>query len=374
MKPEWAIGLMTGTVLDGFIDIAMVRTDGETINAFGPWELAPYPTDIRELLGKTFEAALEWRFEGPEPAIFREAEIALTEAQAQAVNIFLDKHGYKASDISAVGFHGQTVLHVAPEKENRGYTRQLGDGQRMANIIGTDVVFDFRSADMDAGGHGAPLSAIYHQAMLRKIHSGPDTAILNLGGVANITWCDGDHMVAFDTGPANAPVNDWVGAHSGAEMDIDGKIAASGTVDEDRLKELLKHPFLAAPYPKSLDRFDFLASMADGLDLADGAATLTAFTAGSVGKALDILPQRPKRIIVCGGGRKNPYMMEELGKRTGAEVVPAESVGLRGDAVEAECFAYLAVRSKHGLPFSFPLTTGVKQPQSGGRLAAKEAA
>lgn len=369
MQSAWAIGLMTGTVLDGFIDIAMVRTNGETIDAFGPWELAPYPTDIRELLGKTFEAALEWRFNGPEPAIFREAEIALTEAQSQAVNLFLEKHGYKASDIAAVGFHGQTVLHVAPENGLRGFTRQLGDGALMSRIVGTDVVYDFRSADMDAGGHGAPLSAIYHKAMLKKIHAGADTAILNLGGVANITWCDGDDMIAFDTGPANAPVNDWIFAHSGADMDVDGATAGRGRVDEERLRRLLTHPFLSAPYPKSLDRFDFLASMADGLNLEDGAATLTAFTAGAVGKALDILPQRPKRIIVCGGGRKNPTMMKELGRRTGAEILPAESVGLRGDAVEAECFALLAIRSKRGLPLSFPLTTGVVEPLTGGRLA-----
>ncbi|MCL4138980.1 UNVERIFIED_CONTAM: hypothetical protein GTU68_052753 [Idotea baltica] len=162
--------------------------------------------------------------------------------------------------------------------------------------------------------------------------------------------------------------------HSGEDMDVDGQTAASGTVDEDRLKKLLEHPFLAAPYPKSLDRFDFSASMAEGLDQADGAATLTAFTAGSVGKALDLLPKRPKRIIVCGGGRKNPYMMRELGKRTGAEIVPAESVGLRGDAVEAECFAYLAVRSKLGMPISFPLTTGVQEPITGGQLASQVAA
>jgi anhydro-N-acetylmuramic acid kinase len=369
MKSVWAVGLMTGTVLDGYIDIAMVKTDGETIDAFGPWELAPYPVDIRDLLSRTFKAALEWRFEGPDPEIFREAEMALTEAQSNAVNTFLSKHGYSTSDVAAVGFHGQTVLHAAPENGARGYTRQLGDGARMAEIVGTNVVYDFRSADMAAGGHGAPLSAIYHKAMLRKIHAGGETAILNLGGVANITWCDGDRMVAFDTGPANAPVNDWIGEHNGAEMDVDGRIAAGGTVNEDRLRELLKHSFLAAPFPKSLDRFDFSASMAKGENLADGAALLTAFTAGSVGKALDLLPSRPKRIVVCGGGRKNPVMMRELAKRTGAEVVPAESVGLRGDAVEAECFAYLAIRSMRGLPQSFPLTTGVKDPLPGGVLA-----
>ncbi|WP_424993578.1 anhydro-N-acetylmuramic acid kinase [Oceaniradius stylonematis] len=374
MQPAWAIGLMTGTVLDGFIDIAMIKTDGETIDAFGPWELAPYPTDIRSLLRETFQAALQWRFSGPEPEIFREAEIALTRAQSEAVNRFLAKHGYQAADIAAVGFHGQTVLHAAPENGHRGRTRQLGDGAMMASIVGTDVVYDFRSADMEAGGQGAPLSAIYHKAMLRKIGARNDTAILNLGGVANITWCDGDEMMAFDTGPANAPVNDWVSAHSGADMDVDGRIAAAGSVDEDRLKSLLEHPYLSAAFPKSLDRFDFLASMADGLGLEDGAATLTAFTAGSVGKGLDLLPKRPTRIIVCGGGRKNPTMMREMAKRTGCEILLAEDVGLRGDAVEAECFAFLAIRSMRQMPYSYPLTTGVKAPQTGGKLASHVAA
>ncbi|MEQ8400858.1 MAG: anhydro-N-acetylmuramic acid kinase [Roseitalea porphyridii] len=374
MQPAWAIGLMTGTVLDGFIDIAMIRTDGETIEDFGPWELAPYPSEIRPLLRKAFEAAKQWRFTGPDPDIFREAEVALTRAQSEAVNRFLDKHGFSASEIAAVGFHGQTVLHAAPQNGHRGHTRQLGDGAMMAEIIGTDVVYDFRTADMEAGGQGAPLSAIYHKAMLEKIGAGPDTAILNLGGVANISWYDGDRLMAFDTGPANAPVNDWVNAHSGADMDVDGAIAARGTVDEARLAEMLRHPYLSAAFPKSLDRFDFSASMADGLGLEDGAATLTAFTAGAVGRALDLLPQRPERIVVCGGGRKNPTMMRELARRTGARIIPAEDVGLRGDAVEAECFAFLAIRAMRAMPYSYPLTTGVSEPQTGGRIARHAAA
>jgi len=369
MQPAWAIGLMTGTVLDGFIDIAMIRTDGETIEDFGPWELAPYPSEIRPLLRKAFEAAKQWRFTGPDPDIFREAEVALTRAQSEAVNRFLDKHGFSASDIAAVGFHGQTVLHAAPQNGHRGHTRQLGDGAMMAEIIGTDVVYDFRAADMEAGGQGAPLSAIYHKAMLDKIGAGPDTVILNLGGVANISWYDGDRLMAFDTGPANAPVNDWVNAHSGADMDVDGAIAARGTVDEARLAEMLRHPYLSAAFPKSLDRFDFSASMADGLGLEDGAATLTAFTAAAVGRALDLLPQRPERIVVCGGGRKNPTMMRELARRTGARIMPAEDAGLRGDAVEAECFAFLAIRAMRAMPYSYPLTTGVSEPQTGGRIA-----
>lgn len=370
MKPVWAVGLMTGTVLDGNIDVAMIRTDGETIEDFGPWALAPYPAEVRALLFRTVEEARKWRFAGDEPAIFREAEAALTQAQAVAVNRFLAANGHTADDIAVVGFHGQTVLHVAPANGKRGHTRQLGDGRQMAGIVGTDVVYNFRSADMAAGGQGAPLSAIYHQAMLRKIGAGPETAILNLGGVANITWCDGDEIVAFDTGPANGPINDWIMRHDKGDMDIDGQIARSGRVDETGLEKLLEHRYLTAPYPKSLDRHDFTTEMASGLDLADGAAMLTAFTAAAVGKALDLLPKRPVRMIVCGGGRKNAFLMEELARLARAEPVTADTFGFRGDAVEAECFAYLAVRSMRGLPISFPLTTGVKAPMPGGVLAS----
>jgi anhydro-N-acetylmuramic acid kinase len=364
MKPVWAIGLMTGTVLDGMIDIAAIRTDGIDVAEFGPWKLAPYLTDVRGLLAEAVAAALKWQFEGPEPAIFRAAEEALSRAQAEAVAVFLAENKMSAKDVIAVGFHGQTVLHRAPAPVRHGDTRQLGDGQLMADILGIDVVYDFRTADMRAGGQGAPLSASYHVAMLRRIGAAPDTAILNLGGVANVTWWDGkDRFEAFDTGPANAPIND------GGEMDIDGATALRGKVDEARLAKLLEHPYLLAPYPKSLDRYDFSAAMAEGLSREDGAATLTAFTAGAVGRALDLLPVRPKKIIVCGGGRKNPAIMKALAARAKVDVIPADAVGLRGDAVEAECFAYLAVRNLAGMPISFPKTTGVPQPIRGGILA-----
>ncbi len=369
MEPAWAIGLMTGTALDGFIDIAMLRTDGETITEFGPWELAPYETDLRPLLRQTFEAARAWNFTGPEPAIFREAELELTTAQSHAVTSFLTRHGVTAADVAAVGFHGQTVLHAVPQDGGLGHTRQLGDGALMARLTGIDTVFDFRSADVAAGGQGAPLAPIYHKAMLDRIGAGPETVILNLGGVANISMFDGLRLMAFDTGPANAPVNDWVRGRTGAEMDEDGLIAAGGTVDEALLARLLTHPYLTAPFPKSLDRFDFTAAMAEGLGLEDGAATLTAFSAAAVGKALDLLAQPVRRIIVSGGGRRNPQMMKEIARRTGATVISADEVGLRGDAVEAECFAFLAMRSLRGLPLSFPLTTGVPAPQTGGRIA-----
>ncbi|MGO4571021.1 anhydro-N-acetylmuramic acid kinase [Microvirga sp. 2TAF3] len=369
MTSVWAIGLMTGTVLDGNIDIALIRTDGETVQEFGPWTLAPYPPELRPLLRDAMEQARDWDFEGPEPAIFAQAEDALTRAQSTAVTAFLAKEGIKPSDIAVIGFHGQTMLHRAPDGARHGKTRQLGNGALMAKLVGTSVAFDFRTADMAAGGQGAPLAASYHVALLRSIDAKPNAAVLNLGGVSNVTWWGGDTMIAFDTGPANAPLNDWIGRHGRGDMDRDGLIAASGTVDEVRLARLLDHPYLMAAYPKSLDRNDFTAAMADGLNLEDGAATLTAFTAGAVGKALDLLPQRPPRLILSGGGRRNPTLVNEIRKRAKVEPVMAEEVGWRGDAVEAECFAFLAVRALRGMPISFPLTTGVKEPITGGRIA-----
>ncbi|MGO4706427.1 anhydro-N-acetylmuramic acid kinase [Microvirga sp. 2MCAF38] len=375
MKPAWAIGLMTGTVLDGNIDIALIRTDGETVQEFGSWTLAPYPPELRPLLRDAMAQARDWNFEGPEPAIFGQAEDALTRAQSAAVTAFLAKAGIKPSDISVIGFHGQTMLHRAPDSARHGQTRQLGNGALMASLVGTNVAFDFRTADMAAGGQGAPLAASYHIALLRSIDAKPNTAVLNLGGVSNVTWWGGgDMMVAFDTGPANAPLNDWIGRHGLGDMDRDGAIAARGTVDEARLARLLEHPYLTASYPKSLDRNDFTAAMADGLSLEDGAATLTAFTAGAVGKALDLLPQRPEHLILCGGGRRNPTLVDAIRTRARIEPVMAEAVGWRGDAVEAECFAFLAIRALRGLPISFPLTTGVKQPITGGRIATFDAA
>mgnify|MGYP001115187373 CR=1 FL=1 len=370
MEPIWTIGLMTGTVLDGNIDIAMVRTDGETIAEFGPYTLAPYSPEVRALLEETLAAARVWNFEGAEPEIFARAEEALTRAQSEAVLGFVAASGMTMADIGVVGFHGQSVLHRAPQPGRIGETRQLGDGGLMRRMLGTMVVYDFRTADVKAGGQGAPLAAAYHRALLRTLgRADGATAVLNLGGVANVTWWDGaDMLIAFDTGPANAPINDFVKARGLGEMDRDGALAARGTVDEARLAKLLEHPYLTAAYPKSLDRFDFLASMADGLDDATGAATLTAFTASAVGKALDLLPSRPTRLIVSGGGRHNPTLMRMLGERAGVEAVDANTEGWRGDAVEAECFGFLAARVLRGLPISFPTTTGVAEAMTGGRV------
>ena len=370
MQPIWAVGLMTGTVLDGNIDVALLKTDGETIAEFGAYALKPYPCGILNLLEQAQAEARVWNFEGPEPAIFAEAEDALTRAQSAVVRGLVEESGLTMKDIGIVGFHGQTVLHRAPQPGQRGDTRQLGDGKLMSALLGTRVAYDFRTADIRAGGQGAPLAAIYHTALMRSTDTSGDTAVLNLGGVGNITWWDGDNaVVAFDTGPANAPINDFMKKRGLGEMDRDGALAAKGKVDEARLAELLKHPYFTAPYPKSLDRFDFTDAMADGLDDDDGAATLTAFTASTVGKALDILPFRPKRLAVSGGGRRNPTLMQMLIERAKVELVPVEALGWRGDAVEAECFAFLAMRTLRGLPISFPGTTGVPAPMVGGKLA-----
>ena len=372
MTPVWAVGLMTGTVLDGNIDVALIRTDGENIHEFGAFELVPYPDSINAILAQSLKAAQDWQFEGSEPAIFAETERLLTQAQAQAVGKVVEAAGLTVQQIGVVGFHGQTVLHRAPAPGRKGATRQLGDGELMAQLTGADVAFDLRSADMAAGGQGAPLCPIYHAALLARIDAGTRTAVLNLGGVGNVTWRGEDDAIAgFDTGPANAPINDFMRLRGMGQMDHNGEVAARGCVDEALLARQLDHPYLHKPFPKSLDRFDFGHDWVAGLSTEDGARTLTAFSAAAVGSSLNLLPSRPSKLIVCGGGRRNPVLMNELNIRAGVEVAPAEAVGWRGDAIEAECFAFLAVRSLRGLPLSFPMTTGVPAPARGGRIARR---
>jgi len=372
LESGWAVGLMTGTVLDGYIDVALLKTDGERITEFGPYVLEPYQNGVVDLLNETLQAALAWQFNGPEPSIFAEAEKLITEEQSKAVLTVLDRAGLGASDINVVGFHGQSVLHRAPANGEPGRTRQLGNGQLMSELLDIPVAWDFRSADVAAGGQGAPLAPVYHQALLEQAAESlsDKTAVLNLGGVANLTWWNGnDVLVAFDTGPANAPVNDWVGQHTSGTMDVDGKLAAAGDVDEQRLSELLDHPYFLSNYPKSLDRFDFPSSMAKGKNLQDGAALLTAFSAAAVGVALDQLPQRPDTLVLCGGGRRNPSLVKALQERASVCTVDADDIGWRGDAIEAECFAFLATRVLRKLPLSFPATTGVREPCCGGKLS-----
>ena len=367
-NPVWAIGLMTGTALDGFVDVALIRTDGEAVFEFGEFALFPYSDEDRTLMQDAVAAARAWAFDGPEPAIFAVAEAVITRIYADAVKQLLAQANMTPDQISYVGGHGLTVLH----RPDLGKTRQLLDGVVLAKEVEIDTVYDFRSADMVAGGQGAPLAPIYHAAILAHAKFELPSAILNLGGVANVTWWGGGlELAAFDTGPANGPVNEWIEAHGQGAYDKDGAIAECGRVHEGRLLEILDNPWFDAPYPKSLDRYDFDAGLVRGLSLEDGAATLTALVGECLNLALGLLPLRPKTLIVAGGGRKNPVMMADIEARCGVTLVDADKVGLRGDAVEAECFAFLAVRSARGLPLSFPATTGVKAPVTGGVMARR---
>jgi anhydro-N-acetylmuramic acid kinase len=361
----WAVGLMTGTALDGFVDVALIKTDGHSVAEFGPFALFPYSDADRAVLAEAVAAARLWAFLGAEPSIFSQAEAVITNIYANAIKQLLAQANMMPDQIAYVGGHGLTVLH----RPDLLKTRQLLDGPRLAKAVGINVVYDFRTADMVAGGQGAPLAPIYHAAILAHAKFEPPSAILNLGGVANVTWWGGGlELAAFDTGPANGPVNEWVEAHGKGSYDRDGAIAARGRVHEGRLLEILDNPWFEAPYPKSLDRYDFDAGLVRGLSLEDGAATLSALVGSCLNLALGQLPSRPKTLIVAGGGRKNPVMMADIAARCGVELVDADAVGLRGDAVEAECFALLAVRSARGMALSFPGTTGVREPATGGVL------
>ncbi|MDZ4867560.1 MAG: anhydro-N-acetylmuramic acid kinase [Alphaproteobacteria bacterium] len=357
-----AIGLMSGTSMDG-IDAAILDTDGERIAAFGPARFEPYSADMRARLREAIDRAATMPLSGPLPADIEALERELTQAHARAVTALLMEAGLTPNDIDVVGFHGQTLVH----RPQHRMTLQIGSGPRLAQATGIDVVNDFRTADVRAGGQGAPLVPIYHAALAADR---APVAVLNIGGVANVTFVGrGGELIAFDTGPGNAPIDDWALKHTGQPIDKDGALAAKGRVNENVVAHLLEHAYFAKPAPKSLDRMDFALDMARNLTPEDGAATLTAFTARAIAKARAHLPRPPQAWIVCGGGRLNPTLMREL--RTaldGATVLTAEDAGWRGDFIEAEATAYLAVRSLRGLPISFPLTTGVPRPMAGGAL------
>ncbi|MEJ0015661.1 MAG: anhydro-N-acetylmuramic acid kinase [Acetobacteraceae bacterium] len=348
------IGLMSGTSLDG-VDAAWLETDGERIGAFGPALTVPYDDGLRNDLRHLLDLAPTL---DPDDAGLRHAQARLTAYHARAVAA-LDR------EADLIGFHGQTILH----QPDRQRTWQIGDADALARLTGLPVAHDFRSADVAAGGQGAPLAPVYHAALAADAPK--PLAVLNIGGVANVTWIGADGtLVAFDTGPGNGPLDDWTSRRAGTAYDRDGALARSGQVDAGVLARLLADPYFARPAPKSLDRLDFAASLAaSGLDVlapADGAATLVAFTAAAVAAAP--LPAAPLRWLVTGGGRHNPAIMAELRRRLGAPVDPVEALGWNGDTLEAQCFGFLAARTRAGLPLSFPGTTGAPAPLTGGRV------
>jgi anhydro-N-acetylmuramic acid kinase len=362
------LGFMSGTSLDA-VDMAILETDGEAIHGFGPAGERKLTPKTRAIVLEATAAAKDWLRGTPEPSVFAEAARAVAEEHLEAARQFLDVNDLKASDLDLAGFHGQTVLHERPTKDRIGRTIQLGDGALLARGLGLPVAFDFRTADVAAGGEGAPLAPIYHAARAKASGLKPPIAILNLGGVANITLIPSSGaMVAYDTGPANGMIDLWVQAKTDRRFDPDGGFAQAGRVDERALASLLDHPYFAAPGPKSLDRYDFALTPVQHLSLEDGAATLTAFTAQTVAMAVKGAAETPTMLIVAGGGRLNPTLMTTLGARAGVPVTTAEVLGWRGDAIEAEAFAYLAARTFKGLPISFPGTTGAPRPMMGGRI------
>jgi anhydro-N-acetylmuramic acid kinase len=363
------LGFMTGTSLDA-CDMAILETDGENIQAFGPAGDRKLTEAVRDLLLRATDAARFWVRGTLEPEIFAEAAHAIAQEHLEAGNEFLEANHLSWRQIDLVGIHGQTVLHERPWPGRKGRTVQLGDAQWLAAATGVPVVFDFRSADVAAGGEGAPIAPIYHLARARASRLEAPLAVLNVGGVANLTfWPGEDDLVAFDTGPGNGMIDLMVQARTPGRFDEGGRYASAGRVDDAALDALLRHPYFEVPPPKSLDRHDFSLALVDGLTLEDAAATLTAFTAEAVKLGLARMDGVPTEVIVCGGGRHNPSLMKALAERLPVPVRPVEAHHWRGDAIEAEAIAYLAARTAKGLPFTFPATTGVAEPMTGGRIA-----
>lgn len=362
------LGFMTGTSLDA-VDMAVLETDGRLIERFGPAGERKLSDAVRDVALEATKAALAWTRGTPEPAIFRHAAEMIAEEHFSAAELFLAEHNLSWPDLDLIGMHGQTVLHERPRDGTPGRTVQLGDGAMLARLSGRPVAFDFRSADVAAGGEGAPLAPIYHLARARASGLAAPLAILNIGGVANVTfWTGGDQVVAFDTGPGNGMIDLLVQARGAGRFDAGGRYASVGRVDAAVLRALLSHPYFLAPPPKSLDRHDFSLDPLEALKLEDAAATLVAFTAEAVKRAFETVGQTPTEVIVCGGGRHNPEIMKALTERLPAPVKTAEDHGWRGDSIEAEAFAYLAARTHQGLPISFPRTTGVATPMTGGKI------
>ena len=366
--PMKILGFMTGTSLDA-VDMAVLETDGVEIHAFGPAGERKLRETTRDLLLKTTDIARAWSRGAPEPVIFGEARRAVADEHFQAAESFLDEHSLAWRDFDLLGVHGQTVLHERPTAERVGRTVQLLDAERLAKACGRPVAFDFRTADVAAGGEGAPLAPIYHAARARASGLSAPVAALNVGGVANITLIGADGaLLAFDTGPGNGMIDLMLQERGLGRFDQDGRLALAGRVDEAALASLLDSAYFDAPAPKSLDRYDFSLAPVEHLCAEDAAATLVAFTAEAVFKAFAQTGEAPSALIVCGGGRHNPAIMQTLAKRAPVPVKGAEAYGWRGDSIEAEAFAYLAARTAKGLPISFSGTTGVATPMTGGRI------
>ncbi|MGH6790385.1 MAG: anhydro-N-acetylmuramic acid kinase [Pseudolabrys sp.] len=362
-----AIGLMSGTSLDG-VDVALIETDGDSIAPFGPTGYRPYSDDEQNLLRRALAEGVGLTDRFARPGILAEAEAFVTRVHAETVEAFIEAERIDRSGIAVVGFHGQTVLHRPAER----LTVQIGSGEALAKRLGLPVAYDFRAADVAIGGQGAPLVPVFHQALARNLARSHPIAVLNVGGVANVTYVDDGDPIACDAGPGNALIDDFMRARTGAPLDRDGDQAAKGRVDAGFVAQMLTNPFFSSPCPKSLDRnaFAFANIGLPDFSVADGAATLSALTAAAVARVVPHLPDSPKAWIVAGGGARNPTLMRMLTScLTPATVETADAVGWSSQSIEAQAFAYLAVRTLNDLPITFPTTTGAPKPMCSGVVA-----
>ena len=361
-----AIGLMSGTSLDG-VDVALIETDGRRVQSFGPSGYRPYTENERGLLRQALTEAVDLPRRDARPGILREAERAVTLAHAEAVATFTAHNRISREDVDIVGFHGQTVLHRPAQK----MTVQIGDAGALAKAIHIPVMHDFRAADVAAGGQGAPFVPVYHRALAQSLEREGPMVVVNIGGVSNITYIDGaDTLIACDTGPGNALLDDYMFRTMGQLFDCEGRTAAQGTADEAWVARALEHPFFRLPPPKSLDRNHFASLALREMPPTDGAATLTVFTAAAIARIVPLLPKEPRSWIVAGGGARNLTLLRLLRERLApATVEAADALGWSADAIEAQAFGFLAARGLKGLPLSYPATTGVPIPMTGGVIA-----
>lgn len=363
-----AIGLMSGTSMDG-IDLALVRTDGEGVVERGPAMGVSYDPAFRKALAQSLETAKAIGRREERPGDLAKVERELTLRHAAAVREFLSKFDIAHEDVDFIGFHGQTVLHRPLQR----LTVQIGDGQLLSQEAGIPVVYDMRANDMVHGGQGAPLVPVYHAALAAGIegYAGRPIMFINIGGISNLTFIGSTGaIVAFDSGPGNTLIDQWVEAQAGIPYDAGGAIASEGGILAPLAARYLDHPFFTSDKRMSLDRNDFGPPAAGEANLHDGARTLAHVTASAIVKSMRHLPEAPELVIVCGGGRLNRVIMSDLAALLpAARLEPAETFGFNGDSMEAEAWAYLAVRSSLGLPLTFPGTTGVAKPVTGGVIA-----
>ncbi len=364
-----AIGLMSGTSMDG-VDVALIGTDGEAIHSLGPAAGFPYDAQERQLLREAMNSARGILHREDRSGVIGIAESMVTAKHASAVQALAAQNGIDLASVDVIGFHGQTVIH----KPERRLTVQIGDGAALSEALGVPVVYDFRAADMEKGGQGAPLVPVYHRALALRENLELPAVFVNIGGIANVTFVTGgpaEELIAFDAGPGNCLIDDWAMRRTGEPLDRDARLALAGTVNRQALGALLSHPFFNARPPKSLDRGAFSLDALEGLSAADGAATLTAFTVAGIAAAARHLPAPPRTWIVSGGGTHNPHMIEGLRRVLGPDLLTADVAGFSSDFMEAQAFAYLAVRRLMGLPSTFPGTTGAAEPAIGGVVAGR---